>query len=99
MNNSAKLLFHGNKKKYVYNGKERQGMPEMSEYKSPLFDKPEEPDYLVCTCMGVMHSEIVQAIKDGHTSFDALSDLLMVGTGCTSCIDLVEEILEQELKK
>lgn len=24
-----------------------------------------KPDYLVCTCMGVMYSEIVQAISEG----------------------------------
>ena len=71
----------------------------MSVHNSPLFDRPEQPDYLVCICMGVMHAEIVQAIKDGSQSIDALSDLLMLGTGCTSCIALVEEILEQELKK
>lgn len=63
---------------------------------SPLAHKP---DYVVCTCMGVMYSEIVQAIKDGCTTFDMLSESLMVGVGCTSCIPEVCEILTQELNK
>lgn len=64
----------------------------MSEYKSPLEQKP---DYLVCTCWGVMYSEIVDAIKAGATDFEALKDQLMVGTGCSSCVPEVYEILAE----
>lgn len=64
--------------------------------KSPLLQRP---DYLVCTCMGVMYSEICQAIDEGKNTKEALSDMLMVGTGCTSCIDEVELILHEKLKK
>ena len=59
----------------------------------------QKPDYLVCTCMGVMYSEICQAIADGARDFEALSELLAAGTGCTSCVGEVQEILQQELKK
>jgi nitrite reductase (NADH) large subunit len=52
-------------------------------------------DYIVCTCMGIMYSEIVQAIKDGHTTVQALEDMFMVGSGCTSCIPEIEQILEK----
>jgi bacterioferritin-associated ferredoxin len=65
----------------------------MEDIKSPLAHKP---DYLVCTCMGVMASEIRQAIMDGNKNFDSLSELLMVGTGCSSCVDEVCELLKQE---
>ncbi len=65
----------------------------MEDMKSPLACKP---DYLVCTCMGVMASEIRQAIMDGNRNFDSLSELLMVGTGCSSCVDEVCELLKQE---
>ncbi len=58
-----------------------------------------KPDYLVCTCMGVMYSEIVQAISEGAESFDALSDLLQVGTGCSSCVDEIMEILREQVGK
>ncbi len=68
----------------------------MNDYKSPLEQKP---DYLVCTCWGVMYSEIVQAIKDGCTDFEHLQEQLMVGTGCSSCVEEVHEILKETLHK
>lgn len=55
----------------------------------------QRPDYLVCTCMGVMYSEIIAAIEAGAASFEDLSDQLMVGTGCNSCIPEIEEILAE----
>lgn len=67
----------------------------MDEEKSPLLQRP---DYLVCTCMGVMYSDICEAIKDGACSFEELSDQLGVGTGCTSCISEVHEILAEQKK-
>lgn len=57
---------------------------------SPLLQKP---DYVVCTCMGVMCSEIEDAIDSGYTTFESLSNLLMVGTGCNSCVAQVHEIV------
>lgn len=64
----------------------------MSEYKSLLEQKP---DYVVCICWGVMYSEIVQAIKEGYADFESLQEKLMVGTGCSSCIEEIHEILEE----
>ena len=65
-------------------------------YKSPLMNRP---DYLVCTCFGVMYSEVCTAIKSGCTSFESLQESLMVGTGCSSCVSEVNEILQEELSK
>lgn len=56
-------------------------------------------DYLVCTCMEVMASYIKQAIKEGDDTLAKLSERLGVGTGCSSCIDEVEQILECEINK
>ena len=64
----------------------------MNDTQSPLEQKP---DYLVCICYGVMYSEIVQAIKAGCKSFDSLQEQLMVGTGCSSCIEEIHEILQE----
>lgn len=61
---------------------------------SPLEKKP---DYLVCTCMCVMYSEIVEAIQQGDHTFQKLSDRLGVGIGCSSCVCEVNEILQEEL--
>ena len=53
------------------------------------------PDYLVCTCMGVMYQEIVEQIKNGCNTFEKLSDVLMVGTGCSSCVPEIEQMLRK----
>lgn len=66
------------------------------DYKSPLTNRP---DYLVCTCFGVMYSEICTAIAQGCKTFEELQDALMVGTGCSSCVNEVNEILKEELSK
>jgi NAD(P)H-nitrite reductase large subunit len=54
-----------------------------------------KPDYLICTCWGVMYSEIVAAIKAGAEDFQALQDQLMVGTGCSSCVPEINELLHE----
>lgn len=56
-------------------------------------------DHLVCTCMGVMYSEICDAIDKGANTFDALSEQLGVGTGCSSCVQEVHQILQSRLQK
>jgi bacterioferritin-associated ferredoxin len=60
--------------------------------------KAADNDYLVCTCMGVMRSEILAAIDDGAHTFEELSQLLGVGTGCSSCVAEVHQILQSKLK-
>jgi assimilatory nitrate reductase catalytic subunit len=62
--------------------------------KSPFLKRP---DYVVCTCMEVMYSQLVEAIKEGEDSFNKLSDRLGVGTGCSSCVEEVKAILKEEL--
>jgi bacterioferritin-associated ferredoxin len=49
--------------------------------------------------MGVMYSDICDAIKGGMQTFDELSDTLGVGTGCSSCVAEVHEILAEQLKQ
>jgi len=56
-------------------------------------------DYLVCTCLGVMYSEIEEAIDSGKKSFEDLQDELMIGTGCSSCVCEVQQILKQKNKE
>ncbi len=59
----------------------------------------EQEDYLVCTCMGVMKSEILDAINNGADTFEQLSQDLGVGTGCSSCVEEVQQMLAKGLKK
>ena len=53
--------------------------------------------------MGVMYSEICIAIEKGCTTFESISDTLLVGTGCSSCVQEVKDILrgmiEEKLRK
>ena len=56
------------------------------------------PDYLVCTCMGVMYYEIVAAIQAGADDLQALSNELMVATGCSSCVQEIFSILKEQKK-
>ncbi len=69
----------------------------MKDYKGPLLAR--RPDYLVCTCMGVMYSDICDAIANGSDTFEKLALLLGVGSGCTSCVSEVELILNEEISK
>ena len=64
----------------------------MEEYTSLLAQRP---DYLVCTCMGVMYSEIVAAIKQGNATFESLQETLLVGTGCSSCHEEIKQIIKE----
>ncbi|HSW73990.1 MAG TPA: (2Fe-2S)-binding protein [Candidatus Limnocylindria bacterium] len=43
-----------------------------------------------------MYSDIVQTIQEGSTSYQALQDKLMVGTGCNSCVQEVHDILKEQ---
>ena len=51
-------------------------------------------DHLVCVCMGVMQSDICDAIDRGHDTYDKLQKKLEVGTGCSSCVAEVHDILK-----
>lgn len=50
-------------------------------------------DHLVCVCMGLMQSDICDAIEQGADTFQALQDMLEVGTGCSSCVAQVHDLL------
>ena len=58
-----------------------------------------EQDYLICTCMGVMKSEIIEAIKGGADTFKRLSEDLGVGTGCSSCVAEVNDLLDKNKQR
>lgn len=51
-------------------------------------------DHLVCVCMGVMNSDVCESIDLGADSFEKLQEELEVGTGCSSCVAEVNDILK-----
>ena len=56
-------------------------------------------EHLVCVCMGIMSSEIYQAIDDGYDTFEKLQQKFEVGTGCSSCVAEVNDMVECKKNK
>jgi bacterioferritin-associated ferredoxin len=55
---------------------------------------------IVCNCMGVTRQEIENAIKnEGCDTLEKIQDKLEAGTVCGVCVDDIEEILAETLKK
>ena len=56
-----------------------------------------EKDY-ICQCMEVTKDEIIEAIKKGNNTVDLIQDSTQAGTRCGGCIDLIEEIINEEMR-
>lgn len=48
--------------------------------------------------MGVMQSDICDAIDRGHDTFEKLQVKLEVGTGCSSCVAEVNDLVKCKKK-
>lgn len=53
---------------------------------------------LVCPCFDLTKKDIVEAIKAGATSLEALGEATGAGTMCGACIEELEEILKEYTK-
>jgi len=57
-------------------------------------------DNIICSCMDVSEHEIVHAIqKQGACTLQDIEDITGAMTGCGSCTEQVEDILQRELEK
>lgn len=55
-----------------------------------------EEDQIICNCFEVYKSEIVKAIKNKElTNIQEVMDVTDAGTGCGSCHDSIQEILDE----
>jgi len=55
-------------------------------------------DFEVCLCNGVILSDILKAIKEGHDTVEKLMDETTAGTTCELCqTTKIDEDLEREL--
>ena len=55
-----------------------------------------EEDKIICTCYDVYKSEIVKAIEGNElTNLQEVMDVTNAGTGCGSCHDAIQEILDE----
>jgi nitrite reductase (NADH) large subunit len=53
----------------------------------------------ICTCLNVPKGAIVNAIGDGNCSVAAIKSCTKAGTGCGSCVPLINELVTRELKR
>lgn len=56
-------------------------------------------DPLVCTCLTVRESEIVEAIRGGARTIAEVGDRCEAGTGCHSCHPTIMLLLEDEVHR
>lgn len=47
----------------------------------------------VCLCSGVTDKQIIEAVKNGHNSLEALNERLGVGANCGSCLSVAKELI------
>lgn len=57
-------------------------------------------DPVICVCMQVRKSEIIEVIKnEGCSTLSEIQKFTDVGLGCGSCIEEIEEILEEVMQQ
>ncbi len=55
-----------------------------------------EPDDIVCNCMQISKSEIIEAIlSENLTSVEEIGDAIEAGTVCGTCQDDLKDILNE----
>lgn len=59
----------------------------------------EGDDQLICSCENVTASSIAKAVQDGCSDIGQIKSCTKAGTGCGSCVTLVQSILNEELEK
>lgn len=52
-------------------------------------------DEMICECVGVTKGEIVEAVKAGATTLEAIATETTAGTVCGSCNDRISEIIAE----
>ena len=61
--------------------------------------KKDFQDVVICSCMGILLSDVLQAINLGATTVEKLSEQLGVGTGCGACLEQIRCILKTVLSE
>ena len=56
-----------------------------------------DPNEIICHCEEITYQEILDAIKAGAKSVVEITDLTDAGIACGTCIETLEEILEEEI--
>jgi len=56
-----------------------------------------ELNEIICHCEEITYREILQAIKNGAKTVEDITDATDAGIACGTCIETIEDILEEEL--
>jgi len=56
-------------------------------------------DEIICYCMDVTVQQIKQAIQNGATTVDLITEQTNAGLACGTCIEDLENILQEMIKK
>lgn len=57
-------------------------------------------DNIICNCLDISEHEIVYSIqKQGAVTLQDIEDITGAMTGCGSCTEQVEDILQREMEK
>ncbi len=52
---------------------------------------------IICHCQEITYETILEAIHNGANTVEVIGDITEAGITCGSCIEELEEILEEEL--
>jgi len=52
---------------------------------------------IICHCEQVTYGDILDVIEQGADTIEKIGDATMAGVSCGTCIEAIEEILEEEL--
>jgi NAD(P)H-nitrite reductase large subunit len=55
-------------------------------------------DDIICHCQEVTYKTILQAIQNGATTVDEISEITDAGIACGYCLEEIEDILEEFIK-
>ena len=58
-----------------------------------------DKDEIICHCQEITYEEILEAINNGAHTVEEIGNVTEAGITCGSCIEDLEEILEEELIK
>ncbi len=50
---------------------------------------------IICNCTGVTEEEIVKAVKNGATTFEAVGEATEAGTICGGCEEEIQRIIDE----
>ncbi len=57
-----------------------------------------DKDQIICHCQEITYETILEAIHNGANTVEIIGDITEAGITCGSCIEDLEDILEEELE-